>query len=151
MAACKARREFVTESDEQTVELGRQIAAAIEPPLLVLLIGNLGTGKTTLVKGVASGLSAAREEDVTSPSFTLIHEYGGGAAKVFHVDLYRLEGARDIATLGLEDLVAGDPPAVVLIEWGEKTEGLFPGPHWEVHLSDLGGDRRRIVLEEWDG
>ncbi len=133
------------------MELGRELARQMRPPLLALLIGNLGTGKTTLAKGIASGLGAAAEEEVTSPSFTLIHEHGRGTVKVFHVDLYRLETAREIATLGLEDLFEGERPAVVLVEWGEKLRGLFPGPRWEIHLSDLGGDRRRIVVEEWDG
>ena len=151
MAPEQRRREYVTESDEQTVELGRELARQMRPPLLALLIGNLGTGKTTLAKGIASGLGAAAEEEVTSPSFTLIHEYGRGTVKVFHVDLYRLESAREIATLGLEDLFEGQRPAVVLVEWGEKLRGLFPGPRWEIHLTDLGGDRRRIVVEEWDG
>ncbi len=145
------RREYVTESEEQTLEVGRELARQIRPPLLALLIGNLGVGKTTLAKGIVGGLGAAREEEVTSPSFTLIHEYRRGSVKVFHVDLYRLEGAREIATLGLEDLFDETQPAVVLVEWGEKLKDLFPGPRWEIHLADLGGDRRRIVVEERNG
>lgn len=123
----------------------------MSPPLLVLLLGNLGTGKTTLAKGIASGLGAAREDDVTSPSFTLVHEYSGGPVKVYHVDLYRLESVREISTLGLEDIVADDQNAVVLIEWGEKLGEWFPGRHWKIRLEDQGGDRRKIVVEEWDG
>jgi tRNA threonylcarbamoyladenosine biosynthesis protein TsaE len=145
------KREYVTESDEQTIELGRELARAMRPPLLVLLVGKLGTGKTTLAKGIAAGMGAAREEDVTSPSFTLVHEYLRGPVPVFHVDLYRLEEAGEIATLGLEDLFADEHPAVVLIEWGERLRNLFPGRRWEIHLSDLGGDRRRITVEECDG
>lgn len=151
LAPERRRREYITESEEQTVELGRQLARQMRPPLLALLVGNLGTGKTTLAKGIVSGLGAAAEDDVTSPSFTLIHQYGRGDLKVFHVDLYRLEGAREIATVGLEDLFDEGQPAVVLVEWGEKLKGLFPGPRWEIHLADLGDDRRRIVVEECDG
>ncbi len=141
------KNEYITESDEQTVELGRQLAHDIRPSLLVLLIGNLGTGKTTLAKGIAAGLGAAREEDVTSPSFTLVHEYRHGPIPVFHVDLYRLEGSRDIATLGLDDLWSDEQPSVILIEWGEKVELRFPGPRWVLHIEDLGGDRRKITVE----
>ena len=147
----RPRAEYETTSGEETIALGRKLARQIRAPLLVLLLGNLGMGKTTLAKGIASGLGAAREEDVTSPSFTLIHEYRGGATKVYHVDLYRLEGERDIASLGLEDLFEEWQPAVVLIEWGEKLKGLFPGAHWEIRFTDLGGDRRKIVVEEMDG
>ncbi len=151
--AAERRREYITESDEQTIQLGRELARQMRPPLLALLVGNLGTGKTTLAKGIVTGLGAATEEEVTSPSFTLIHEYGrsGGEATVFHVDLYRLEGQREIATLGLEDLLEEGRRAVVLIEWGEKLKDLFAGPRWEIHLTDLGGDRRRIRVEEMDG
>ncbi len=145
------RREYITESHEQTVELGRELAQQMRPPLLTLLVGNLGSGKTTLAKGIVSSLGSAPEEDVTSPSFTLIHEYGRGSSRVFHVDLYRLESPREIDTLGLEDLFDEAEPAVVLVEWGEKLRQLLPGRRWEIHLSDLGEDRRKIVVEEWNG
>ena len=88
---------------------------------------------------------------MTSPSFTLIHEYGRGSSRVFHVDLYRLESPREIDTLGLEDLFDESEPAVVLVEWGEKLRQLLPGRRWEIHLADLGEDRRKIVVEEWNG
>ena len=145
--------EFITESADDSIRLGRELAARIRPPLLVLLIGNLGMGKTTFAKGLVTGLGAATEEEVTSPSFTLIHEYSRGATQVYHVDLYRLEGEREIATLGLEDLLQEARPAVVLIEWGEKLGHLFAGAgrRWEIHFTDLGEDRRKITLEEMDG
>ena len=149
--ATQGSREYVTESDEQTVTLGRTLARQMRAPLLALLVGDLGSGKTTLAKGIASGLGAAAEDEVTSPSFTLIHEYGRGAVKVFHVDLYRLESEGEISTLGLEDLWEEGRPAIVLVEWGEKLKELFPGPRWEIHLTDLGEDRRRILVEELDG
>ena len=145
------RREYITESHEQTVELGRELARQMRPPLLTLLVGNLGSGKTTLAKGIISSLGGAPEEDVTSPSFTLIHEYGRGSSRVFHVDLYRLGSPCEIDTLGLEDLFDEAEPAVVLVEWGEKLRQLLPGPRWEIHLADLGEDRRKIVVEEWNG
>ena len=151
MAEERRRREYITESHEQTVGLGRELARRMRPPLLALLVGNLGMGKTTLAKGIVSGLGAAREEEVTSPSFTLIHQYGRGKVTVFHVDIYRLESPREISTLGLEDLFEEAEPAVVLVEWGEKLRELLPGPRWEIHLADLGEDRRRIVVEEWNG
>lgn len=158
--------QFTTESDEHTIRLGRELARRMRAPLLVLLVGNLGAGKTTLAKGIVAGLGAAVEDEVTSPSFTLIHEYGRGANKVFHADLYRLEGERQIATLGLEDLLDTAHPAILLIEWGEKAKLLFEGPRWEIHLgdvlagsagesagesrSDSAEDRRRILVEEFD-
>ena len=137
-----SRREFFTESDEATVELGRRLAAEIAAPKVLLLVGQLGAGKTTFAKGLISGLGAAREEEVTSPSFTLVHQYGG----VYHIDLYRIEPGRDMETLGLDDVFRRN--AVVLIEWGEKLAGLYHGPLMEIHFQDLGGDRRRIIVEE---
>lgn len=116
---------------------------------MLLLVGQLGTGKTTFAKGLISGLGAAREEEVTSPSFTLVHQYGGhqeSAPRVYHIDLYRIEPGRDMETLGLDDVFRRN--AVVLIEWGEKISGLYRGPCLEIHFQDLGGDRRQIVVEE---
>ena len=124
------------------MDLGRRLAAEIAAPKVLLLVGQLGAGKTTFAKGLISGLGAAREEEVTSPSFTLVHQYGG----VYHIDLYRIEPGRDMETLGLDDVFRRN--AVVLIEWGEKLAGLYHGPLMEIHFQDLGGDRRKIVVEE---
>jgi tRNA threonylcarbamoyladenosine biosynthesis protein TsaE len=110
----------------------------------VLLIGNLGAGKTTLAKGIISGLGAAEPDDVSSPTFTLIHEYGEGRA--YHIDLYRLEEEREIATLGLEELFERD--AVVLIEWGERFPALMPRDRVEIQLRTLGDEEREIVVRE---
>jgi len=109
---------------------------------VVLLIGNLGAGKTTLAKGIASGLGAAAPDEVSSPTFTLIHEYGGGL--VYHVDLYRLEEERELATLGLEELF--DRDAMVLIEWGERFPRLLPARRTEIRLRTLGEDEREIEV-----
>src|SRR5579863_9115669 len=112
----------VTHSEEETIELGRRIARALPRRAVLLLIGNLGAGKTTLAKGNVSALGAAPPEEVSSPTFTLIHEYGGG--RVYHVDLYRLDRPEQVATLGLEEIF--DRQAVVLIEWGERFPELMP-------------------------
>lgn len=139
--------ERVTHSAEETVAFGRELAVHLRPPCLVLLEGELGSGKTTLVKGIVAGLGAAEEEDVTSPSFTLVHEYGG-AGKVYHADLYRIEGARDLATLGLEDL-AGQA-CTVLVEWGEKLGDNIPIPCVRIRMEHLGRDDRRVGVERVD-
>ncbi len=136
--------ETETGSAEETVALGRTLAGQFHPPCLVLLEGELGSGKTTLAKGIVAGLGAAREEDVTSPSFTLVHEYAG-REKVYHLDLYRIEGARDIATLGLDDLL--EDQATVIIEWADRLGRRLPGPHVRIRLEHRDGDRRRITVE----
>src|SRR5262249_34332034 len=101
-------REFTTKSPEETIALGRELASLLAPPQLVVLRGDLGAGKTTLVKGMAEGFNAASQEDVTSPTFTLIHEYRGPAATVYHIDLYRVDTERGLETLGLDDLMSDD-------------------------------------------
>src|ERR1041384_3514463 len=111
-------REFTTRSPEQTIALGKELAAILAPPKLVLLCGELGAGKTTLVKGIAQGFQAASEEDVTSPTFTLVHEYRGPGATLYHIDLYRVDTQRELETLGLDDLMGDE--SILLIEWGEK-------------------------------
>ncbi len=135
-------QEYITSSPEETIELGRRLATAIAPPRLVLLRGDLGAGKTTLVKGIAEAFGAAEQEDVTSPTFTLIHEYRGPSATLFHIDLYRIDTQRELETLGLDDLY--DDKNILLIEWGEKFPWLARGGEVEIAIENLGQDRRRI-------
>ena len=135
--------EIITHSSEETVQWGREFAKRLKPPVLVLLTGDLGTGKTTLTKGLVSGLGAANENDVTSPTFTLVHVYGK-QAEVFHADLYRIETFRDFETLGLEDMFG--VPAVAILEWSEKFPLPSPWPVLRVRLEHLGGDTRRISV-----
>ena len=137
-------REIVTHAAEETVDFGRELAKHIKPPCLILLEGELGSGKTTLVKGMVAGLGAAREEEVTSPSFTLVHEYGR-ERKVYHVDLYRIEGARDFASLGLEDLF--EENATVIVEWGERISDNASELQWRIRLEYVTSDERRITVE----
>ena len=134
---------FHTGSEEETIALGERLAHGLARPATVLLIGELGAGKTTLAKGIVKGLGAAPPEEVSSPTFTLIHEYGTPTA-VYHVDLYRIEDARDAATLGLEELF--ERKAVVLVEWGERFGELMPADRMEIRLRALEGDNREIEV-----
>jgi tRNA threonylcarbamoyladenosine biosynthesis protein TsaE len=136
--------DIVTHSPEETLEFGRNLAGNLLPPCLVLLHGELGSGKTTLTKGIVAGLGAAAEEEVTSPSFTLVHEYGG-ENKVYHVDLYRIEDAHDLGTFGLDDLLGQE--ATVLVEWGEKLGDNALTPRVEIHFEHMGDDERRITVQ----
>ena len=135
--------EIITHSAEETIAWGKKLAEKLQPPLLVLLSGELGSGKTTLTKGIVSGLDAAHEDEVTSPTFTLVHEYGSGK-KVFHGDLYRIESFHDFETLGLEEVFA--EPAVVILEWSEKFPLKTLWPQLRLQLEHLGRDSRRITL-----
>jgi tRNA threonylcarbamoyladenosine biosynthesis protein TsaE len=141
------RRTWLSDSPEHTEAIGREIAALLRAPAVVLLIGDLGAGKTTLSKGVVAGLGAAPPEDVVSPTFSLIHEYEGDP-KIYHIDLYRLDRLPELETLGLDDL--WDQHAIVLIEWGEKFSEALPGVRYEVRLSHAGEERRRIELSSCD-
>ena len=133
-------REVITHSPEETIAFGRSLTEILAPPQLVLLRGDLGAGKTTLVKGIAAAFDAAAEEDVTSPTFTLIHEYRGPRANLYHIDLYRIDTQRELETLGLDDLRSDN--SILLIEWGEK----FPRLQWDVEitLEREGENARRI-------
>ena len=139
-------REFTTQSPEETIALGRELASWLAPPKLVVLRGDLGAGKTTLVKGIAEGFNAASQEDVTSPTFTLIHEYRGPSATVFHIDLYRVDTQRELETLGLDDLISDD--SVLLIEWGEKFERFTRERDLEIVLSRIAENRRSVSVLE---
>ena len=140
--------KFTTQSGEETVAVGRKLAALLKPPQLLLLRGDLGTGKTTLVKGIAQALDAADPDEVTSPTFTLLHEYDGEQdgqpVKLFHLDVYRLEGERQLESLGLDDLLT--PDALVLIEWGEKFKSIQKKSTGEIAIVSTGGDARRITV-----
>jgi tRNA threonylcarbamoyladenosine biosynthesis protein TsaE len=134
-------RTYHTESEEETVALGEKLASELPPKAIVLLIGQLGAGKTTLAKGIVKGLGAAAPEDVSSPTFTLIHEY---SPSVYHIDLYRLDTAAQMATLGLEEIF--DRRAVVLIEWGERFPELMPEHRMEIRLRTTEENSREIEV-----
>ncbi len=137
--------EILTQSSEETTEFGRTLAARLKAPVLVLLKGDLGAGKTTLTKGIISGLGAAREEDVTSPTFNLVHVFKTQSTppvKVFHVDLYRLEGAHDLESIALEDILS--EPSIVIIEWSERLTLRTDWPIVRIELDHAGEDVRRI-------
>lgn len=134
-------RIYHTQSEEATIALGETLASELPAQAVVLLIGNLGAGKTTLAKGIVKGLGAAQPDDVASPTFTLIHEYGPG---VYHIDLYRLDTAAQVATLGLDEIF--DRRAVVLIEWGERFPDLMPEERIEIRLRNTGENSREIEV-----
>jgi len=141
---------FRTASEEETIALGERLARGLPPRAVVLLIGNLGAGKTTLAKGIVKGLGAAEPDEVASPTFTLIHEYpfadlaATGRQKVYHIDLYRLDKANEAARLGLDELFEKD--AVVLIEWAEKFLELMPAERIEIRIAAGDGDQREITI-----
>lgn len=139
-----ASREVTTHSAEETIAFGRSLADLLTPPKLVLLRGDLGAGKTTLVKGIAAAFDAASEEDVTSPTFTLIHEYRGPRANLYHIDLYRIDTQRELDTLALDDLRADD--SILLIEWGEKFPRFVRERDVEIALEQEGESGRKITV-----
>ncbi len=153
----KSRHVYTTNSCDETIALGRELAKLMQPPKVLILRGDLGAGKTTLVKGIAAALGAAEPEEVTSPTFTLIHEYAGRAIApsspqenlgatvlLYHLDLYRIEDQRQLNTLGMEDLMT--PQSLMLIEWGEKFPSVVAHSDGEIAIETLPGDERRIIL-----
>jgi tRNA threonylcarbamoyladenosine biosynthesis protein TsaE len=145
--------EYTTQSGADTVAVGRKLAALLKPPQLLLLRGELGTGKTTLVKGIAQALDAAEPDEVTSPTFTLVHEFDGSRngkpMKLYHLDVYRLESERQLETLGLDDLLT--PDALVVVEWGEKFKSIRKRATGEIVIESVGGDARKITVTLKDG
>jgi tRNA threonylcarbamoyladenosine biosynthesis protein TsaE len=144
--------EYQSSSAAETVRVGHQIAKLLHPPKFLILRGDLGAGKTTLVKGIAEALEAAAPDEVTSPTFTLIHEYEGTQGsdghktpvKLYHLDLYRIEGERQLDTLGIDELAA--PDSIVLVEWGEKFPSVVKRSQGEIVMLSAGGDARKITL-----
>ena len=153
----KIRHVYTTNSCDETIALGRELAKLLKPPKVLVLRGDLGAGKTTLVKGIAAALGAAEPDEVTSPTFTLIHEYAGRAIEpgsehenlgdavlLYHLDLYRIESQRQLDTLGIDDLMT--PQSLLLIEWGEKFPSIVALSDGEIAIETLPGDERRITL-----
>lgn len=140
--------EFTTQSGADTIEVGRKLVRLLEPPQLLLLRGELGTGKTTLVKGIAEAPDAAEADEVTSPTFTLLHEYNGTrngtAVRLYHLDVYRLEGERQLETLGLDELLT--PDALIFVEWGDKFKSIRKRATGEIVITSAGGDARKILV-----
>ncbi len=132
----------ITSSEEETERIGESLARSLRSGAVLLLYGELGAGKTALVRGLARGLGAPTE-NVSSPTFTLIQEYAGTAVTLYHVDLYRLT-PREVDELGLEELVSGD--GIVAIEWAERWAGR-PDDACEVWIEHVGEDRRSIRFE----
>lgn len=142
-------RRFKTRSVEGTLALGERVAEMLRPPLVVVLRGEVGAGKTTLVKGIAAALGAASEDEVTSPTFTIVHEYEGHLhgkpVRLFHLDLYRLETEEQIAVLGLDEM-AGYEDSLVLVEWGERFESVVRMSGAEIYMEHGEGDERGLIV-----
>jgi tRNA threonylcarbamoyladenosine biosynthesis protein TsaE len=161
------KQEWTTHSREETIQHGHEMGAALKAPVLILLSGELGAGKTTFTKGLVHGIGAAEEDDVTSPTFTLVHQYERGTlidkyargtaahksgeksdegACVYHVDLYRVGNFRDLETLGLEDVFS--EKAVVIVEWPDRFTLRTDWPMVRVHLEHVAEETRRITVED---
>jgi tRNA threonylcarbamoyladenosine biosynthesis protein TsaE len=145
-------REFESANAAETIRIGHEIAKLLHPPKFLILRGDLGAGKTTLVKGIAEALGAAEPDEVTSPTFTLIHEYEGTQkhdghstpVKLYHLDLYRIDGERQLETLGIDELAT--PDSIVLVEWGEKFPSVVKRSQGEIVMISAGGDARKITV-----
>jgi tRNA threonylcarbamoyladenosine biosynthesis protein TsaE len=144
-------QRFESKSTEETISLGRQIGAGLKAPVLLFLSGELGAGKTTLTKGIVSGAGATREEEITSPTFTLIHKYAGpepaagaDSPSIYHIDLYRIEGAQDLATLGLDDIF--DEKAIVIVEWPDRMNPPVGWPVIRIDLEHVAEEARAITV-----
>ncbi len=139
-------RTFRTRSEEETIALGRYLAPGLTCGA-VLLIGDLGAGKTTLAKGIVAGRNVVSEDEVSSPTFTLIHQYGE-ERPVYHIDLYRLDETGEVENLGLDDLFASG--SLVLLEWAERFPALLPGQRTEIRLRALPDETREITITHVD-
>lgn len=136
-----------TRSENGTVALGETLTELLRAPKLVVLRGELGAGKTTLVKGMAAALGANADE-VTSPTFTLVHEYAGNKTRLVHLDLYRLESERELESVGLWDLT-GQPDALVMVEWGDKFPSVMERADAEIAITQGEVENERLLHVRW--
>lgn len=142
-------QEWTSHSQDETIFIGHTLSTLLKPGQMVVLRGDLGAGKTTLVKGIAEGFNSALQQDVTSPTFTLVHEYRGPAITLFHIDLYRVDTDRELMTLGINDL-RSEPGSILLVEWGEKFEQVREQADAEIRIERFGDTERKIRLYRSD-
>jgi len=133
---------IISHSPAETMDYGQRLAAELRAGDVLALTGDLGAGKTCLVKGIARGLGILQE--ITSPTFTLINEYVGGRLPLYHVDLYRLDSAEQALQIGLDDYLGRD--GVTVIEWAEKVESLLPPTTRRLRVEFIADNSRRITL-----
>jgi len=138
---------YLTRDEDETIALGQRLAAQWRPPVVVLLIGDLGAGKTTMAKGLTAGFGVD-SSDVASPTYALIHEYGDPPA-VYHIDLYRLDTLEEVETLGLDEILAGG--SAVIMEWAERFPSLLPEERIEIRLTTIEDEVRRIEVNDLRG
>ena len=138
--------DIISHSVAQTIRFGQRLGELLCPGDLLLLLGDFGTGKTHLIKGIAQGLGSA--DLVNSPSFVLMNEYRAGShhgrIPIYHADLYRIENPDELAGIGLEEAWAGD--GVCLIEWAEQAGGMLPQQHLAIYLQHLAETKRTLRL-----
>ncbi len=137
---------FFTHTSEETIELGRKIGALLVKGDVLAMTGTLAAGKTTLTKGIAQALGV--DDNVTSPTFCLISEYEGKKLPLYHMDVYRLEGAEDFANLGVDDMLYGD--GVCVVEWSEKVASELPKRTIKITIEPLEGSERKIIIDNWN-
>jgi len=142
------REIYRTANEEETIALGRKLGTGWPRPCVILLIGQMGAGKTTMAKGIAAGAGAAAEEEVSSPTFPLIHEYGDPVS-VYHIDLYRLDTVEEVERIGLEEIM--DRPALIVLEWAERFPGILPARRVEIRMESDGEEGRSIEVTEHGG
>ena len=143
MTSLQSRVEIETHSAAETRQLGRKIGILLKQPLIIALIGDLGSGKTAFVQGLAQGLDVPADYYITSPTFTLINEYPGRLALI-HVDLYRLETVRDLEDIGLDELLYDQ--AVLAVEWADKLKDNLADSYLSLQFEIIGDEYRKINL-----
>lgn len=136
--------EIETLSAEETMDWGRALATFLRAGDVVALFGDLGSGKTTMIKGIVAALGAA--DAVSSPTFTIQHQYRGTAVMIYHFDFYRIDTPQGLRSIGCEEFFDGD--GICLVEWPERAVELLPAQRWEVHLKQPSGvsTRRQISV-----
>ena len=129
-------------TERELCDWGERLGRQVRPPLVITLTGELGAGKTTLARAICAGYGVT--DDVTSPTFAIVHEYAAPKTPVYHVDLYRLDGARDLQNIAWDDIVSSE--ALVIVEWPERAGDLLPADHVPIELRHAEKDADRRVL-----